>query len=119
MHSKQKIGKIGEELAVNYLLKQGYQILDRNFQTKQGEIDIIAKQKEEIVFIEVKTRTNSQYGSPGESVGLIKQKHIYHTAQYYLYKAKLESSYTRIDVIEIYISPAKIRINHIKKAFCG
>ena len=58
MYIKQRIGIIGEGIAANYLKSINYEILDRNFNCKQGEIDIIAKDKEEYVFVEVKTRTN-------------------------------------------------------------
>lgn len=116
MYALHRIGRQGEEIARNYLKKQGYKILERNFHCKQGEIDIIARDKKEIVIIEVKTRTSKSYGEAAEAVDIRKQKHIYHTAQYYLYKKKLEKEAVRIDVIEIYIEKAETRIHHIKKA---
>ena len=58
MYLRHEIGKLGEDLAIKYLKEKGYEIIERNFRCKQGEIDIIAKAKEEYVFIEVKTRTN-------------------------------------------------------------
>ena len=68
INQRQELGKEGEDFAADYLQKQGYEIIDRNFECKQGEIDIIAKEKNEYVFIEVKTRQNFHYGMPCEAV---------------------------------------------------
>ena len=103
MNQKQIKGKNGEELATLYLQNNGYKIITRNFRCMQGEIDIIAKDKETIVFVEVKTRTSIKYGEAKEAVGRCKQKHIFEAANYYLYKYGLEDHYVRIDVIEVYI----------------
>ncbi|MBQ2938571.1 MAG: YraN family protein [Clostridia bacterium] len=115
IHIKNELGKIGEQIAVEYLEKNGYKILERNFYCKQGEIDIIAKQKQEIIFIEVKTRSNINFGKPSEAVNYKKQKHIYRTAQYYLYKINSLEMLSRFDVIEILIKDGKFNINHIKQ----
>lgn len=115
MYKTQKIGKFGEDRVAEYLQENGYKILDRNFNCKMGEIDIIALDKEEIVFIEIKTRMNNSYGLPSEAVNKQKLKHIYKTAQYYLYIRNLENENTRIDVIEVYIKNNKIQINHLKQ----
>ena len=95
--------------------KIGYKILERNFECKQGEIDIIAQDNEEIVFIEVKTRQNLGYGSPAEAVTSIKQKHIEKSTKYYLYKKHLEHAFVRLDIIEVYIYRKRYKINHIKQ----
>ena len=116
MYQRHIIGKNGEQLAVKYLIKNNYKILETNFECRQGEIDIIAKDKQELVFIEVKTRTNNLYGQPSEAVDLTKQNHIKKVIAYYLYKNKLENSFIRIDVIEIKINQNKKYINHIKEA---
>lgn len=68
-----KYGILGEDLASNYLENIGYKIIERNFLCKQGEIDIIAKDKDEYVFIEVKTRSNRCYGRPSEAVNKLKK----------------------------------------------
>lgn len=96
-----EIGFLGEDTAVNYLKKYGYIILERNFNCKIGEIDIIGKDKNHIVFIEVKTRYNNIYGSPAEAVTHAKQYKIYKTAQYYIMIRKLYKFNFRFDVIEI------------------
>lgn len=115
MYYKQEIGIRGENIASNYLKEKGYKIIERNFIARQGEIDIIAKDKEEIVFIEVKTRTNERYGNPIDSVNTIKQKHLLQTIEYYLYKHHLENSFVRIDVIEVYLYPGIYRVCHRKQ----
>lgn len=111
----QKIGRFGEDEAVKYLEQKGYKILDRNFSCKRGEIDIVALDKKEIVFIEIKARVSLKYGLPSEAVTKNKLKHIYKTAEYYLYIRNLENHDTRIDVIEVYIKNKKIIINHLKQ----
>ena len=116
MYYKQETGKSGEEIASIYLEKEGYIILERNFSCHQGEIDIIAKDKDEIVFIEVKTRTNNKYGLASEAVNKQKQNHLIRTIKYYIYINNYENNFIRIDVIEVYITNKKIKINHIKQA---
>ena len=119
MYTNQEIGKLGEDIAVNYLKQKGYKILDRNFECRQGELDIIALDKKEIVFIEVKTRTSNRYGYPSEAVNKIKQKHMLQTIKYYLYTRNLNDEFVRIDVIEVYIKDNVYKVNHIKKALEG
>lgn len=115
MYLRHEIGKIGEDIAVSYLEKLGYIIIERNFIANQGEIDIIAKDKNEFVFIEVKTRTSMQFGRPVEAVNEIKQKHLINTVKYYIYCKHLENKFIRIDVIEVYLRKNNARINHIKQ----
>ena len=103
MNQKQIEGKNGEKIATKYLETQGYKIICTNFRCLQGEIDIIAKDNETFVFVEVKTRTSLKYGEAKEAVNETKQKHIYRAIEYYLYKNRLEDAFVRIDVIEIYI----------------
>lgn len=119
MYINKKIGKIGEDISADYLRKNNYTIIEKNFSCKQGEIDIIAKdtKKQELVFIEVKTRTNKKYGMPIEAVDEKKQKHIYKTAEFYTYINKITEMPIRFDVIEIITENGTHYINHIKKAF--
>lgn len=116
MYISHETGKSGEEIATQYLIKEKYKILERNFKSKQGEIDIIALDKKEIVFIEVKSRTSKAYGNPKDAVDTKKKKHIYNTAQYYIYIHNLEDEPIRFDVIEIYIMNKVHKLNHIKQA---
>lgn len=115
MNQKQQLGKQGEDFATQYLKQNNYEIIERNFECKQGEIDIIAKDKDEYVFIEVKTRQNFNYGIPSEAVDERKQKHIWNATQYYIYSHNLENKYIRIDVIEVYKKKNKLYLNHIKQ----
>lgn len=119
MYIKQEIGKLGEDIATDFLIEKGYIIMDRNFECRQGELDIIAKDKDEIVFIEVKTRTSNKYGTPSEAVNKIKQKHMLQSIKYYLYIKGLSERFIRIDVIEVYIKGNIVKVNHIKQAFEG
>ena len=113
MYERHELGKTGEEIGTQYLINNGYKLIIRNFRCRQGEVDIIAKDKDEIVFIEVKTRRNTNYGYPIDAVDKRKQKHILNASKYYVYKNKLEKRKIRFDVIEIY-KKDKFYINHIK-----
>ncbi len=115
MYKRHQIGKLGEDLAVKYLEQIGYKVIERNFECRQGEIDIIALDKNEIVFIEVKTRTSIKFGTPIDAVNEIKQKHLLKAVKYYLYSRNLENEFVRIDVIEIYLYEHRYRVNHIKQ----
>lgn len=115
MNTKQLEGKIGEIEATKYLENLEYEILCNNFRCMQGEIDIIAKDGREIVFIEVKTRTSTKFGEAREAVDKNKQKHILNAAKYYLYKNNLQDNFTRVDVIEVYIKDDIKIINHLKQ----
>lgn len=119
MYIKKEIGNLGEQIAARYLKQKGYIILDKNFACRQGEIDIVALDKNEIVFVEVKTRTSNKFGMPSEAVNAIKQKHMLQTIKYYLYIRNLSEEFVRIDVIEVYMKDNEYKVNHIKQAFEG
>lgn len=117
MYKRHIVGRSGEDIAEQYLLESKYEIIERNFSCRQGELDIIAKDKSELVFIEVKTRTNNKYGNPIDAITYYKQRHIIKSIEYYLFKHKLENIPMRIDVIEVYEKAEnKYYINHIKNA---
>ncbi len=107
------MGRAGETRAVNFLKKKGFLILERNYKTPLGEIDIIAKDNEIIVFVEVKTRSSEEYGLPCEAVNRKKQEKYYRTATQYLQKERKMESQCRFDIIEI----ENGQINHIFNAF--
>lgn len=107
MYYKQKEGKVGEKEVTEYLKKNGYKIICNNFKCLKGEIDIIAHDNKNIIFVEVKTRTSMKYGEAREAVDINKQKHIYEAARYFMYVNKIEEAYARIDVIEVYIHNRK------------
>jgi len=115
MDSKQEVGKIGEELAANYLKQNGYKIEETNFKTRHGEIDIIVTKDMQIIFVEVKTRSSQKYGSAIDAIDKRKQKSICDTAKYYLYINNIEEVMVRIDAIEVYFLKDTVKINHIKQ----
>ena len=115
LHIKKEFGNTGEDIATEYLEKQGYIILERNFYCKQGEIDIIAKDKNEVVFVEVKSRSYVWYCLPSEAVTKQKIKHLCRTAKYFLHKNKMFNEFIRFDVVEILIKSGKFNVNHIKQ----
>lgn len=115
------IGSYGEEIAKDYLIKKGYILLDRNYRNRYGEIDIICKFKDIIIFIEVKSRYNTLYGLPKESVTYFKQKRILNLCNYYLISRNLFNYNCRFDVIEIYFNNINnnFEINHLEDSFRG
>jgi putative endonuclease len=98
---KKGLGNKGEKLAVKYLKKQGYKILERNFRTPFGEADIIAQDGDEVVFLEVKTRESYTFGLPAEAVTPEKQLRYQRIARLY-WLATREEPNARFDVIEVY-----------------
>jgi len=115
-----KRGEWGEEIALEYLKTKGFTIAATGFRSRFGEIDIIAKSKEYLVFVEVKTRKNANFAYAREYVGRDKQRKLIATAKYWLLKrpTKLQP---RFDVIEIYAEHGEQtvtpEINHIENAF--
>lgn len=116
MYVSHELGRIGENIIADYITKLGYKVVERNFECNQGEIDIVAKDKEELVFIEVKTRTDISYGEASEAVTNTKKRHLINSIKYYIYKQKLENQPIRIDVAEVYINKGKVKVNYIKQA---
>ena len=116
LHNRE-IGIIGEKEAIKFLRSIGYIILSQNFYAREGEIDIVAKEKDEYIFVEVKTRISNKYGKPVDAVNKRKKKHILATSKYYIYKYGLEDKYIRFDVVEVYIDGKNKSINHIKNVF--
>lgn len=113
----QQLGNIGEDTAVKYLKRQGYRILERNFRLKLGEIDIIALDNKELVFVEVKTRDSNNYEFLVSSVNKNKEKRLIKTASYYMQKKNLEDITGRFDIIFVTGSNGHMEIEHLKDAF--
>ncbi|MCF6267212.1 MAG: YraN family protein [Desulfuromusa sp.] len=112
------LGAWGEERATEYLRQQGMKVLERNFTTPVGEIDIIARYKSWLVFIEVKTRRSNAFGTPQEAVGARKQRQIIRTAHWYLQNHKNTRLQPRFDVVAILCqSDDRVQITHISDAF--
>jgi len=111
------LGSKGEDLAVRFLQKKGYRIIVRNYKTPVGEIDIIARDGDTIVFIEVKTRTDISFGYPFEAVNKRKRQKLKNLALLYLKRQGKESP-VRFDVLSIFcMDNGKKDIEHIKDAF--
>lgn len=104
-----------EEIAKKYLLEKNYKILEENFISKFGEIDIIAKKGDRLHFIEVKGRKNTKYGYPKEAVTFTKQKRLISAAKYYFMLQGKDDYPCQFDVIEIILE--KRELNHIENAF--
>jgi len=101
MHNNQAVGKIGEEMAQNFLQKKGYKILEKNFRTRFGEIDLIVSKVDHLRFVEVKTRVGTSKGMPYEAVNYYKIKHLQRACQYFLLKKNLKNYKLSLDVISI------------------
>lgn len=113
-----QVGNLGEEAAANYLRNEGYVILERKYRRKIGEIDIIAKNKQTLVFIEVKARSSIRYGFPAEAVTYRKQQKIIQTALCYLKQFNQDDVSCRFDVIEVFLTDLNVvKYNHIMNAF--
>ena len=113
--NKRKFGIIGEKIAQGYLVNEGYEIINTNFYTRRGEIDIIAKKEQCIIFVEVKTRSNLKYGTPASAVTFIKKKHMKTVAKIFIQLNNLYKYNVRFDVIEVYIQEGKYKVNHIER----
>jgi len=98
---KKNIGAAGEKIALSFLKKLGYRIYESNFRTPFGEIDIVAKHKEVMVFVEVKSRTTSSLGPPYLSVTKVKEKHIIKNALFYLKRHRILNADWRIDIVSV------------------
>lgn len=100
--STRQIGTEKEKLAATYLQEQGYEIVAYNFTCRQGELDLIARKNEYLVFVEVKYRKNNRFGKAEEAVNVRKQTRMQKAAQYYLYKEKIsQNTPCRFDVVAI------------------
>lgn len=107
-------GNIGEFNACEYLKKKKYKIIEQNHRNRLGEIDIIAQDKNMIVFVEVKSRSTLKFGRPSESIDIRKQQKLRKVASLYLLQHKMMDCACRFDIIEVI---GKSEINHIENAF--
>jgi len=114
------LGSKGEDLAVQYLKKKGFKVIERNYHCSEGEIDLVAREKNTLVFVEIKARSSSEFGLPQEAVDRFKQKKIIQSARIYLAEHHLsEEIPARFDVVAIQLTPAGPQIELIKDAFQG
>lgn len=101
----QALGVLGEELAFHELWKRGYKVLLRNYECALGEIDLIAKEKGSLVFVEVKTRGSDAMGAPAEAVTPDKRRQIVRVAKYYLKRYGIQNRACRFDVVSVLLPP--------------
>lgn len=111
------LGRLGETVAAHYLTAKGYRLVCRNFRTALGEIDIIARDGETVVFVEVKTRFSTRHGRPAEAVSYPKQRKIIRMAQVYLSRINGWHLPCRFDVMEVLWHEMTPAITHIRHAF--
>jgi len=119
--NRKDIGAAGEKIARDYLKKKGYRILKQNYRCREGEIDIVAEHKKEIVFVEVRTKTGNSFGLPAESVGRSKQGKLIAASFHYLNAHTVEQKPWRIDFVGIEMGPdgRANRIEHLENAVTG
>jgi len=117
LNLRQKFGKFGEGLAARHLKKTGYRLLCRNYRTRFGEIDIIAKDADTIVFVEVKSRRSDKFGHPRYAVTREKQARISKTALNYLKENNQMDCKARFDVVTVNSADKKTDVEIIKNAF--
>lgn len=108
------IGNLGEEAAVKAIKKQGYKVIERNYRTKMGEIDIIAKDGDYTCFIEVRLRKNNNFGSPADTIDMRKQQKIIRTAKYYAMAKKIYDCPMRFDAVLINADAKGGKLTNIK-----
>ena len=111
-------GRRGEDLAHRFLRRQGYTVVARNYRSGSGagEIDIVAFDKEDLVFVEVKTRASEEFGSPDRAVGPEKREHLERVARYYARQAGIEWGRARFDIVNVLLT-ASPRIELLRDAF--
>ena len=110
-------GAWGEDLALRYLIQHGYTLLERNYRTRRGEIDLIVRKDDILVFVEVKLRRQTAFGDPLEAVTYRKQNTIRSVAEHYLYTRNQPFDTLRFDVIGILVDRPEVRLHHIEDAF--
>jgi putative endonuclease len=118
MTGRQETGELGEKLARDYLKKKGYRVVETNFNCRRGEIDIVTKHKDWMVFVEVRSKSTFGFGTPEESITTGKKRRVKAAVYYYLSQLEKQPKYWRIDVIvmEIDENGKASRLEHIQSA---
>ncbi len=114
---KKRLGRRGEEVALHFLRRKGYRIIEKNYACRMGEVDIIAKEKDTLAFIEVKTRTSTEFGPPQLAVDQRKQEQLSKVALYFLKERNLKDVKARFDVVAILLGPRGEEVELIRDAF--
>ena len=114
--TRKQTGRRGEDMAATYLAQQGYEIVQRNWRCSTGEVDIIARKGNTLIFVEVRTRRSRRFGTAEESITPAKQARLMELAQAYLQAFQINNCSWQIDVIAIQLGPGLPYINHIENA---
>jgi len=116
--TRKALGFKGEDLAVQYLKKKGYKVIERNYRCQWGEIDLIARDKETLIFVEIKSRSSSGFGLPQDAVDRFKQEKLIQVAKAYMAEHRLQETIpARFDVVAVKLTPSGPDIELIKDAF--
>jgi putative endonuclease len=116
--TSQALGARGEDLAVQYLKKKGFKVIERNYHCFAGEIDLIARDKDTLVFVEIKARSSADYGLPQEFVDRFKQRKMIEAARFFMAERRVTDDISaRFDVVAIHLTPAGPQIELIRDAF--
>tara|TARA_B110000971_G_C19701432_1_gene360040 strand:+ start:151 stop:513 length:363 start_codon:yes stop_codon:yes gene_type:complete len=116
MAEHNEVGKQGEAIAVRYLANKGYKIVTQNWRYGKAEIDIIITFKDQIVIVEVKTRTSLEFENPKEAVTILKQKRIVTAADAFIKEQNIDLD-CRFDIVSVLIKGGKVEVEHIEDAF--
>lgn len=117
MGQKQILGKYGEDVAASFLQDRGYSILERNWRCEIGEIDLIAKHKESLVFVEVKTRSGQGFGHPFEAITKSKVARMRQLAAQWTITHEFSGLSLRLDAIAVLVQDGKVAVEHIKRVY--
>lgn len=116
MSEHTELGRKGEIVAVEYLVKKGYKILHTNWTYRKLELDIVASKGKALVFVEVKSRSNEYFENPKDAITLTKQKHLFNAAEYYVEIYDLDEE-IQFDIISIVFESTGTKLEHIEDAF--
>ncbi len=114
---RQKLGKQGEDLAEQFLRRKGYEILERNYRRYRGEIDLVAKDQNCLVFVEVKTARSASFGAPVYRVDERKKRQLGRIAMAYYQQYELYDQDSRFDIVTVTFAGGQAQIEHIENAF--
>jgi len=117
MNSKHILGRYGEDRAAQYLADRGYEIIERNWRSARGEIDLIARVKDRLVFVEVKTRNGSGFGHPFEAITEVKVARMRRLVAEWCRVRNLAGVKVRLGAIAVLVSSGRVNIEHLKQVF--
>lgn len=117
MNLKQDLGRYGEDQAASYLQDRGYEIIDRNWRSPVGEIDLVARDKERLVFVEVKTRNGAGFGHPFEAITAKKVARMRRMVAEWCLAKQISGLKVRLDAVAVLITGGRVHIEHLKEVF--